>query len=327
MLRTLSVAAFGATFALPALACEGFAAHDAYARSSTMMSQSGAAFMVLHNHGTTDCRVVSARSDISERTELHTHIAGSNGVMRMVEVEDGFLIPAGGEVLLQRGGDHVMFLGLNRPMEQGSTISVTLVFENGTEATIDVPVDNERQPAQGGGHGDHGSMQHGTMQHGTGGHGDHAAAGHGAMSQPAGHGHGGMSMPVDQAGLADEDAIRAVMMAQFDRPEAPLTVAPVVVQGDVAMAGWAQDGNGGRALLRKGEDGWFIALCAGAQLMDETVLSQHGLTDSAATLIAAMRQAEHGVSGSSALFDSFTDFLVFEAGQSHGHGHGHAHGG
>lgn len=319
MLRTLSVAAFGATFGLPAFACAGFEAHDAYARSSTMMSTSGAAFMVLHNHGTTDCHIASARSDIAERTELHTHIADSNGVMRMVHIEEGFPLPAGGEVLLERGGNHVMFLGLTRPMEQGSSVAVTLVFADGSEATIDVPVDNDRQPTQGAMHG---------HNHGEGhGHGDHAAAGHGATSQPAGHGHGGMSMPVDQAGMADEDAIRAVMMAQFDRPEAPLTVAPVVVQGDVAMAGWAQDGNGGRALLRKGEGGWFIALCAGAQLMDETVLSQHGLTDGAATLIAAMRHAEHGVSGGSALFDGFTDFLVFEAGHGHhGHGHGHAHG-
>lgn len=323
MFRTLSLAAFGVTFALPALACDGFGAHDPYARSSTMMSTSGAAFMVLHNHGTTDCRVVSARSDISERTELHTHIADANGVMRMVELEDGFPLPAGGEVLLQRGGNHVMFLGLNRPMEQGSVISVTLVFEDGAEATIDVPVDNQRQPGQQGSHGDHGAMQHGTMQHGAAGHGDHAAAGHGAMSQPAGHGHGGMSMPVDQAGMADEDAIRAVMMAQFDRPEAPLTVAPVVIQGDSAMAGWAQDGRGGRALLRRGETGWTITICAGAQLLDEQVLmNDGGLHHGAATLIAAMRQAETGVTGASALFDSFTDFLVFGPGHGHGHTHG-----
>lgn len=213
MIRTLSLAAFGATLALPAFACEGFEAHDAYARSSTMMSQSGAAFMVIHNHGTTDCHITGARSDISERTELHTHIADSNGVMRMVHVEEGFPLPAGGEVLLERGGNHVMFLGLNRPMEQGSTVAVTIMFADGSETTIEVPVDNQRQP---GGHGHDDHSGHGQM-----GHGDHAAAGHGAMSHPTTAGHGGMSMPVDQAGMADEEAIRAVMMAQFDRPEAP----------------------------------------------------------------------------------------------------------
>ena len=148
MLRIISLAAFGAAFGLPALACDGFAAHDPYARTSTMMSTSGAAFMVLHNHGTTNCRVVSVHSDISERAELHAHTFDANGVTRMVHLEEGLLLPAGGEVLLQRGGNHVMFLGLNRPMEEGTEISVTLVFEDGSEATLSVPIDNQRQPMQ-----------------------------------------------------------------------------------------------------------------------------------------------------------------------------------
>lgn len=62
-------------------------------------------------------------------------------------------------------------------------------------------------------------------------------------------------------------------------------------------------------------------MCAGAQLLDEHVLMHNGVSDGAATLIAAMRHAEHGVSGATALFDSFTDVLVFEPGQGHGHGH------
>lgn len=148
MIRTISLAAAAALFAMPALACDGFAVHDAYARSSTMMSQSGAAFMVLHNHGTADCRIVAARSDAARRTELHTHIADANGVMQMRQVE-GFDIPADGEHLLQRGSDHVMLMGLNAPLEQGATFELTFVFEDGSEFTTTVPVDNERMPMQG----------------------------------------------------------------------------------------------------------------------------------------------------------------------------------
>lgn len=313
MIRTFSLAATAAFFAMPALACDGFAVHEPYARSSTMMSQSGAAFMALHNHGSADCRIVGARSDIAQRTELHTHIADSNGVMRMVEVEDGFLIPAGGEVLLQRGGDHVMFMGLSRPMEQGAPIAVTLIFEDGSEFELTVPVDNERQPDQQGAMGDHAG--HGQMA----GQGEQS---HAAMQGHEGHGmQGAMSMPVDQAGMDDDTAIRAVMMAQFDRPEAPLTVAPVVLQGDTAMAGWAQEGRGGRALLRRGETGWYVAMCAGEQLLDEHVLMHNGIHEGAATLIAAMRDAEAGGAGDTALFNSFTDLLVFEQGEGHAHGH------
>lgn len=158
MFRKLSLAAVAALVAMPALACDGFMVDDAFARTSTMMSVSGAAFMVLHNQGSTDCRVVGARSDVAERTELHTHIADANGVMRMVEVEDGFPVPAGSEHTLGRGGDHVMFLGLNRSLAQGDTVHLTLVFEDGSEFALDVPVDNERMPGMGGRMQGHGAM-------------------------------------------------------------------------------------------------------------------------------------------------------------------------
>ena len=150
MFRTVSLAAAAAIFALPALACDGFKAHDPYARASHMHAQAGAAFMILHNRGDSDCRVVEARSDVAQRVELHTHIEDDQGVMRMVEVEGGFPLPAGGEHGLVRGGDHVMFLGLNRPLQQGDTVALTLVFEDGAEVALEVPVDNERQPM---GHG------------------------------------------------------------------------------------------------------------------------------------------------------------------------------
>jgi len=152
MKRLALTVAFAAFTALPAVACEGIHIHDAYARASTAMSQSGAAFMQIINHGTVDRRLIGARSDIAERVELHTHIEDAAGVMRMVEVEEGFVIPADGEHLLARGGDHIMFLGLTRPMQQGDEITVTLIFEEGDDMDIVIPVDLERMPAA---HGDH----------------------------------------------------------------------------------------------------------------------------------------------------------------------------
>ena len=147
MFRTLSLAAAAAVFPLSALACAGFEIHDGYARSSTIMSQSGAAFMVIHNHGSEDCHIASARSTVSEVTELHTHIEDDQGVMRMVEVEEGFALPVDGEVIMERGGHHVMFLGLTRPLADGDAVDITFVFADGSEETVEVVVDNERQPA------------------------------------------------------------------------------------------------------------------------------------------------------------------------------------
>jgi copper(I)-binding protein len=161
-------AALAVTFALPALAQETPTISDAYAISSSGMAQAGAAFLVISNPGPEDDRLIAARSDVAARVELHTHLIDANGVARMVEVEDGFAIPAGETHTLQRGGDHIMFIGLKAPFEQGQMIPVTLVFERAGEIAVEIPVDLDRQamPAQG---MDQGMMNgHGMMQ-GTGG--------------------------------------------------------------------------------------------------------------------------------------------------------------
>ena len=148
-------------FALPALA-DGIMIHDPYARASSGMAMSGAAFMEIVNQTDTDDRLVAARSEAAARVELHTHIEDANGVMRMMEVEEGFAIPAGQGHALARGGDHVMFMGLTTPFEHGAEIEVTLVFEQAGEIVVTIPIDLERTPFSGGQAG-HGQMNHATM--------------------------------------------------------------------------------------------------------------------------------------------------------------------
>lgn len=145
--------------ATPALA-DGITVTDAYARASSAMAQTGAAFMILTNETAADDRLVAASSPAAERVELHTHLQDANGVMRMVEVEDGFALPAGESHALQRGGDHLMFLGLTRAFDHGDTVEVTLVFEEAGEMVVMIPVDLERRPM----HGQMGTGQPGTMQ-------------------------------------------------------------------------------------------------------------------------------------------------------------------
>ena len=101
---------------------------DAYARSSGKNAKAGAAFMMIMNNGDADDRLVEVRSDAAARVELHTHKINEQGVAQMMQVEEGFAIPAGEMHSLQRGGDHVMFMGLTQPFEQGAMVPVTLVF-------------------------------------------------------------------------------------------------------------------------------------------------------------------------------------------------------
>ncbi|KUF12189.1 copper chaperone PCu(A)C [Pseudoponticoccus marisrubri] len=150
MTRSFFVAgAVALGLAMPALA--DITVSDAYARAAN--TKAGAAFMMIENTGETDDRLVEARSEIAHRVELHTHQDMGDGVMRMTHVEEGFVIPAGGSHALARGGDHVMFMGLKQPMAQGDTVSVTLVFEQAGEVALEIPVDLERKPMHGMGHG------------------------------------------------------------------------------------------------------------------------------------------------------------------------------
>jgi copper(I)-binding protein len=146
MIRTMTRAAALAAglFALPALAAEGISIDDPYARTSRPGAPTGAAFMAITNHGPGDDRLVAADSDIAARVELHTHEEDAEGVMRMIHVEEGFPLPAGETVMLERGGRHVMFMGLNRDLAQGDRVSVTLTFEQAGDMVVEIPVDNAR---------------------------------------------------------------------------------------------------------------------------------------------------------------------------------------
>ena len=150
--KFVGVAAMAMGFGAAAWA-EGIVVEDAYARASTPTAKSGAAFMVLMNTSDQDDRLVAAKSDVAARVELHTHREIADGVMKMMEVEEGFAIPAGGTHMLARDGDHVMFMGLNEPFADGDTVAVTLVFEHAGEVAVEIPVDLNRKPEHGGGHG------------------------------------------------------------------------------------------------------------------------------------------------------------------------------
>lgn len=145
---TALAALAAASFTLPAFAAD-IMVQDPYARSSAMMSTSGAAFMQVMNHSSTDDRLIGAASPVAELVELHTHEEDENGVMRMIHVEEGFPVAAGETLMLVRGGNHVMFMGITDPFEQGDTIPLTLTFEQAGDINVDVPVDLERKPNHG----------------------------------------------------------------------------------------------------------------------------------------------------------------------------------
>ena len=171
---TIAALAAALSLCLPATAEEhpdGLHVHDVYARSMGQMGASGAIFFMMHNNTATDDRLIAATADVAERVELHTHKEDANGVMQMLEVKEGFPLAAGDMHALERGGDHVMLMGLTRELKDGDTFPLTLTFEQAGQITVEAVVDNARKPGQGMmDHSGHGDMDHSNhMNHGSGG--------------------------------------------------------------------------------------------------------------------------------------------------------------
>lgn len=116
---------------------------DFWAFSATPVSQAGAGYLVIHNRGSEDDRLIGAASDAATRVELHQHVLQGD-VVQMHNILDGMAIPAGETVVLAPGGDHVMFMGLANPWRDGDVVDLTLTFERAGEIDLQLVVERDR---------------------------------------------------------------------------------------------------------------------------------------------------------------------------------------
>lgn len=113
-------------------------------------------FGTIVNAGDEDLHLTGVSSETGGHQELHETVPGGGGMM-MREKEDGFVIPAGGELELKPGGNHIMLMDLDEPITTGQEITLTLEFEGGQTQDVTVSArsfeggDEEYVP--GGGHG------------------------------------------------------------------------------------------------------------------------------------------------------------------------------
>ena len=129
------------TALIPVIAiAETILVNDAYVRASSKMAKSAAAFMEIKNTSSQDDRLLDVKSKVAKRVELHTHIKSDDGVMKMRRVDDGFLISGNDTLRLERGGRHIMFMGLSQPFVNGESIVITLFFESAGPLDLEIPI-------------------------------------------------------------------------------------------------------------------------------------------------------------------------------------------
>nr|WP_203609908.1 copper chaperone PCu(A)C [Streptomyces sp. SID8111] len=98
------------------------------------VSDMAAGFLVITNKGGAADRLTSVDSDVAGSVTVHETVDGS---MREV---DGLDIPANGRLVLESGGNHLMFEELKRKPKEGQKVSVELRFAQSDPVTVEIPV-------------------------------------------------------------------------------------------------------------------------------------------------------------------------------------------
>ena len=111
---------------------------DAWARPAAA-GENGAVYFVVDNGTGADDRLLSVDSDVASPVEVHMSILMDNGVMSM-QMQESVPVPAGDRVEFKPGGLHIMMVLLNRALQVGDTITLSLMFEKAGSIQIDVPV-------------------------------------------------------------------------------------------------------------------------------------------------------------------------------------------
>ena len=111
---------------------------DPYVRLAPPNAPATGAFMQIHNNGSSDMKLVMAKSPVARSVELHTH-KNENGVMKMREVP-AIEIKAKRHTELKPGSFHVMLIGMTTVLKEGDLVPITLRFNDGSEQRIEAPV-------------------------------------------------------------------------------------------------------------------------------------------------------------------------------------------
>ena len=107
-----------------------------WARASA--GRTGAAYFSLVNKGTAADRLVTIKTPVAEKAELHEDKM-ENGIMVMRPIGP-LAIGPGQQTTLKPGAYHAMLIGLKHPLKQGDSFPLTLSFEKAGDIEVTVRV-------------------------------------------------------------------------------------------------------------------------------------------------------------------------------------------
>ena len=116
---------------------------DSWAPSTPPNAPTAAIYLQIDNGTGDDDRLTDVELDRCEAIELHNTTIDEDRIMRMRLADPAALeIPAGGELVMEPAGLHVMCIGLDAPFDEGETLEMTVILESGKRLDTATPVEN-----------------------------------------------------------------------------------------------------------------------------------------------------------------------------------------
>ena len=103
------------------------------------MNRPGAAYMTIRNTGDEPVTLIGLSTPLAMMPEIHETKTNAEGVSSMSAAGEIAIAP-GESVALEPGGLHAMLMRLQQPMTEGETFPLTLLFVDGSEVTVEVPI-------------------------------------------------------------------------------------------------------------------------------------------------------------------------------------------
>lgn len=111
---------------------------DAHIRELPPGQSRSAVYLTLKNLGAEDRQILHVDADIAGQAQVHRH-SYENGMMKMRQVSHA-QIPAGGTLVFEPGGYHIMLLDITDSPAVGSEFLMTIEFDGGEPLTFPVEV-------------------------------------------------------------------------------------------------------------------------------------------------------------------------------------------
>lgn len=112
--------------------------NEPYVKITPPNAKNSAIFMSIKNNSNEDIKLIDAKCDFAQSTEIHTHIH-EDGMLKMIRIQDA-TIPANSSLELKPKSYHVMLMGIKDSVKEDTKLNLELSFSNGEKLKLkDIP--------------------------------------------------------------------------------------------------------------------------------------------------------------------------------------------